>query len=261
MFSKKKNPIVYIGFSPYLTTVIRSTRRYTISRKIVPFGGNNINLLMHCYLYINLENSISQLWSSSWKRISLNISTKKGYRVALEKKLVRIVWIVHLLFNSREYWSCLILVFSNSTKTWFIVRAPEKNLIHGVYICNIIYHIMLKNISTKFVNNLQRLIKKKKKFSQSNKLSFKQSILNEGKVITKFSRLFTTVSNYLLFQTIYNKRVEERSCCHVLERCHVERKSGASFTPEARSANISWRISGSHFCDFNYSLDPSSSRH
>lgn len=120
---------------------------------------------------------------------------------------------------------------------------------------------MLKNISTKFVNNLQRLIKKKKKFSQSNKLSFKQSILNEGKVITKFSRLFTTVSNYLLFQTIYNKRVEERSCCHVLERCHVERKSGASFTPKARSANISWRISGSHFCDFNYSLDPSSSRH
>lgn len=120
---------------------------------------------------------------------------------------------------------------------------------------------MLKNISTKFVNNLQRLIKKKKKFSQSNKLSFKQSILNEGKVITKFSRLFTTVSNYLLFQTIYNKRVEERSCCHVLERCHVERKGGASFTPEARSANISWRISGSHFCDFNYSLDPSSSRH
>lgn len=189
MFSKKKNPIVYIGFSPYLTTVIRSTRRYTISRKIVPFGGNNINLLMHCYLYINLENSISQLWSSSWKRISLNISTKKGYRVALEKKLVRIVWIVHLLFNSREYWSCLILVFSNSTKTWFIVQS----LVHGVYICNIIYHIMLKNISTKFVNNLQRLIKKKKKFSQSNKLSFKQSILNEGKVITKFSRLFTTV--------------------------------------------------------------------
>lgn len=257
MFSKKKNPIVYIGFSPYLTTVIRSTRRYTISRKIVPFGGNNINLLMHCYLYINLENSISQLILGPRAGSEFHSTSQQRKGIALEKKLVRIVWIVHLLFNSREYWSCLILVFSNSTKTWFIVQS----LVHGVYICNIIYHIMLKNISTKFVNNLQRLIKKKKKFSQSNKLSFKQSILNEGKVITKFSRLFTTVSNYLLFQTIYNKRVEERSCCHVLERCHVERKGGASFTPEARSANISWRISGSHFCDFNYSLDPSSSRH
>lgn len=163
MFSKKKNPIVYIGFSPYLTTVIRSTRRYTISRKIVPFGGNNINLLMHCYLYINLENSISQLILGPRAGSEFHSTSQQRKGIALEKKLVRIVWIVHLLFNFREYWSCLILIFSNSTKTWFIVQS----LVHGVYICNIIYHIMLKNISTKFVNNLQRLIKKEKEISKS----------------------------------------------------------------------------------------------
>lgn len=118
---------------------------------------------------------------------------------------------------------------------------------------------MLKNISTKFVNNLQRLIKKKKKFSQSNKLSFKQSILKKS-----YYEIFKIVYDSFLtiyYFKLYTINVEERSCCHVLERCHVERKGGASFTPEARSANISWRISGSHFCDFNYSLDPSSSRH
>lgn len=55
---------------------------------------------------------------------------------------------------------------------------------------------MLKNISTKFVNNLQRLIKKKKKFSQSNKLSFKQSILKKS-----YYEIFKIV--YDSFLTIY----------------------------------------------------------
>lgn len=60
---------------------------------------------------------------------------------------------------------------------------------------------MLKNISTKFVNNLQRLIKKKKKFSQSNKLSFKQSILKKSyyeifKIVYDSFQLFI-ISNYI----------------------------------------------------------------